>query len=94
MTLPLKCHTRDTVGTLARSVRDIALMDNVLSGEHGGAEVVDLSQVTLGVPKDRFFDDLESAVAAAIEKQLSVLGKAGAKLVDVSFEAVWEHNDA
>jgi len=91
--LPIS-HTRDTVGTLARSVRDIALMDNVLSGEHGTAEAVDLSQVTLGVPKDRFFDDLEPAVAMAIEKQLSVLGNAGAKLVDVSFEAVWEHNDA
>ncbi|MEO9516866.1 MAG: indoleacetamide hydrolase [Paracoccaceae bacterium] len=91
--LPIS-HTRDTVGTLARSVRDIALMDNVLSGEHGSAEGVDPSQVTLGVPKDRFFDNLEPAVAVVIEKQLSVLGNAGAKLVDVSFEAVWEHNDA
>ncbi|MEP3636182.1 MAG: indoleacetamide hydrolase [Paracoccaceae bacterium] len=91
--LPIS-HTRDTVGSLARSVRDIALMDNVLSGEHGSAEGVDLSQVTLGVPKDRFFDNLEPAVAVVIEKQLSVLGNAGAKLVDVSFEAVWEHNDA
>ena len=91
--LPIS-HTRDTVGTIARSVRDIALMDNVLSGETVDEGTIDLSQVTLGVPKGRFFDDLEPAVADAIEVQLSVLGKAGAKLVDVSFEPLWTHNDA
>ncbi|MEP4196811.1 MAG: indoleacetamide hydrolase [Aliishimia sp.] len=91
--LPIS-HTRDTVGTIARSVRDIALIDNVLSGEAGDAGTIDLSQVTLGVPKDRFFDDLEPAVAQAVENQLSVLSNAGVKLVDVSFEALWAHNDA
>ncbi|MEP1766554.1 MAG: indoleacetamide hydrolase [Sulfitobacter sp.] len=91
--LPIS-HTRDTVGTIARSVRDIDLMDRVLSGEAGQADAVDLSQVTLGVPKDRFFDGLEPAVADAIDAQLSVLGKAGAKLVDVNLKPIWEHNDA
>jgi mandelamide amidase len=91
--LPIS-HTRDTVGTIARSVRDVALMDNVLSGKSADKGTVDLSQVTFGVPKDRFFDDLEPAVANAIETQLSVLSKAGAKLVDVSFEPIWAHNDA
>lgn len=91
--LPIS-HTRDTVGTIARSVRDIALMDNVLSNEVVDEGDVDLFQVTLGVPKGRFFDDLEPAVAEAIEAQLSVLGKTGAKLVDVSFEPIWAHNDA
>ncbi|MEP3783287.1 MAG: indoleacetamide hydrolase [Ascidiaceihabitans sp.] len=91
--LPIS-HTRDTVGTIARSVRDISLMDSVLSGEAENAGVAELSQVRLGVPKDRFFDDLEPAVAAAIEAQLSVLSNAGAKLVDIRFETIWEHNDA
>ncbi|MEH6520769.1 indoleacetamide hydrolase [Sulfitobacter sp.] len=91
--LPIS-HTRDTVGTIARSVRDVALMDNVLSGKSADKGTVDLSQVTFGVPKGRFFDDLEPAVANAIETQLSVLSKAGAKLVDVSFEPIWAHNDA
>lgn len=91
--LPIS-HTRDTVGTIARSVRDVALMDNVLSGKSADKGTVDLSQVTFGVPKDRFFDDLDPAIANAIETQLSVLSKAGAKLVDVSFEPIWAHNDA
>ncbi len=91
--LPIS-HTRDTVGTIARSVRDIALMDNVLSSEIADERNVDLSQVTLGVPGDRFFDDLELAVARAIEAQLLVLSNAGAKLIDVSFEPIWGHNDA
>ena len=91
--LPIS-HTRDTVGPIARTVRDIALMDGVLSGGTSDVDAVDLSQVTLGVPRQLFFADLEPAVAAALEAQLSVLAKAGARLVEVSFEPLWPHNEA
>ena len=91
--LPIS-HTRDTVGPLARTVRDIALMDGVLGGETSDLGALDLSQITLGVPRQMFFEALEPVVARAIEAQLSVLSRAGARLVDVSFEPLWTHNEA
>ncbi len=91
--LPIS-HTRDTVGPIARTVRDIALMDGVLSGGAADLDALDLSQVTLGVPRQMFFEDLEPAVASAVEAQLSILSRAGAQMVEVSFEPLWSHNEA
>jgi Asp-tRNA(Asn)/Glu-tRNA(Gln) amidotransferase A subunit family amidase len=87
-------HTRDTVGPLARSVRDIALLDRVLSGNNGEIADVELSKVTLGVPRQMFFDNLDPSVAKAVKAQLSVLSAAGAKLVEVSLDPIWPHNEA
>ncbi len=87
-------HTRDTVGPLARSVRDIALFDNVLADDASGLADIELGSVTLGVPRQMFFDNLDPMVAKAVEAQLSTLSAAGAKLVEVGFEAIWGHNEA
>lgn len=85
-------RTRDTPGPLARSVRDIALFDRVLSGNSNTLESIDLSAITLGVPKEVFFENLDPHVAAMIEAQMNVLSRAGATLVDVSFDPIWTHN--
>lgn len=87
-------HTRDTVGPMARSVRDIVLFDSVLSGDVTDLGDLAMANVTLGVPRQMFYDNLDPAVAEAVETQLSVLSAAGAKLVDVSFEPIWAHNEA
>lgn len=87
-------QTRDTAGPIARSVRDIVLMDGVLEGNGAVVTALDLSQVTLGVPRQMFFNGLEPQVATAIEAQLAVLAKTGARLVDVSLEPLWPHNEA
>ncbi|MBY6142081.1 indoleacetamide hydrolase [Leisingera daeponensis] len=87
-------HTRDTVGPLARSVRDIALLDTVLSGDNTELADVEMGNVTLGVPRLMFYDNLDPVVARAVEAQLSTLSAAGAKLVDVSLEPIWPHNEA
>jgi mandelamide amidase len=87
-------HTRDTVGTLARSTRDIALFDGVLSGDDAALAERAMTDVTLGVPRNMFYDNLDPVVDAAVEAQLSVLSAAGAKLVDVDFDGIWPHNEA
>ena len=53
-----------------------------------------MGTVTLGVPRQMFFHNLDPVVAEAIETQLTVLSAAGAKLIDVSFEPIWRHNEA
>ena len=87
-------HTRDTAGPIARSVRDIILLDDILSGQTTTPVEVDISQVTLGVPRQVFFDNLDPIVAAAVEGQLRVLTKAGARLVEVDLSDIWPHNAA
>lgn len=88
-------HTRDTPGPLARSVRDIALFDAVLSGA-APADLPErsLAGLTLGVPRAVFFDDLDPVVATATQAALDTLAKAGARLVEVGFDAIWPHNEA
>ncbi len=87
-------HTRDTVGPLARSVRDIVLFDKVLSGDASHSSSSNISDFTIGVPRQVFFDNLDPLVAQAIEKQLINLSSQGAKLVEISLEPIWAHNEA
>ncbi|MEM7061436.1 MAG: indoleacetamide hydrolase [Pseudomonadota bacterium] len=87
-------HTRDTVGPLARSVRDIALFDGVLANDASGLADIELGAVTLGVPRQMFFENLDPVVAEVVEAQLSALSAAGARLVEVSLNAIWGHNEA
>jgi indoleacetamide hydrolase len=87
-------HTRDTVGPMARTVRDIALIDGVLSGGTADLPNMDIQNITLGVPRQMFFENLDPVVAEIVEVQLTRLSSAGARLVEVSFETVWPHNEA
>lgn len=87
-------HTRDTVGPLARSVRDIVLFDGILSGDTSAVADSVGGDFTIGVPRQMFFEDLDPAVADAVEAQLSTLSAKGWNLVEVSLESIWPHNEA
>jgi indoleacetamide hydrolase len=87
-------QTRDTVGPIARSVADIALFDKVLGGDTQEASVPEISDITLGVPRDIFYENLDPLVEQAINVQLGALESAGAKLVEVSMPDIWAHNEA
>ncbi|MBL4876142.1 MAG: indole acetimide hydrolase, partial [Cohaesibacteraceae bacterium] len=53
-------HTRDTVGTIARTVGDVELFDQVLrSGPAGVSGAEPMEHIRLGVPQEVFFEDLE-----------------------------------
>lgn len=87
-------HTRDTVGTIVNTVEDVVLLDNVLSGAATNASAKNLSGVVLGLPKEVFFEDLETEVEEAVQAQLKTLEGAGVTLVDVSLADIWPHNTA
>lgn len=91
-------HTRDTAGPMTRSVADARLLDAVIVGGDSGAgsarDVADLTRIRLGVPRPHFYDDLEPAVAAATERALSLLSRAGATLVEVEVTDVARLNEA
>lgn len=91
--LVLLSGTRDTVGPLARTVADVALLDGVLAHaldvartEPGGTgeplEGVPLAGLRLGVPRS-FYAGLAPDLDRLIERRLTQLRDAGAQLVDV-----------
>ncbi|NQZ72694.1 MAG: indoleacetamide hydrolase [Dinoroseobacter sp.] len=87
-------HTRDTVGAITRSMRDIALIDGILSNDDKPYVKVDLTDVVLGIPSEVFYEDLDPEVETYIQTALSALEKSGATLVDVSLAEIWPLNEA
>jgi Asp-tRNA(Asn)/Glu-tRNA(Gln) amidotransferase A subunit family amidase len=65
----------------------------VLAGEPGGLSPVDLKGVRIGVPRERFWEDLSPEVRACSEQALQVLTRAGVQLVEVSFPGLLQAND-
>jgi aspartyl-tRNA(Asn)/glutamyl-tRNA(Gln) amidotransferase subunit A len=77
-------HTLDSVGAITRSVRDAALVHEILSGQRLARGTAALSNYRLAVPQSLMLDALEPGVARAFERALALLAKAGARLVDIA----------
>jgi amidase len=80
-------HSQDTAGPMARSVREVALLLEVLAGQPGfaaacseDAAAAGLPGVRIGVARSSFGDHV--GTDAVIEGVLSLLSAAGADLVD------------
>jgi len=86
-------HTLDTVGAFARSVADIALLDSVVTGQVVTPRET-LKGLRFGLPRARFFDNLDPAVEKAMDEALAKLEAAGATLVDISLQDIWAHAEA
>jgi aspartyl-tRNA(Asn)/glutamyl-tRNA(Gln) amidotransferase subunit A len=93
--MPLS-FTLDTVGPLARTAQDCALIMSLIAGPDPldpttsaapawNAEAAGRSPHTLkiGVPASFYVDDLDSAVTAALDAALATFGKLGAQIVKV-----------
>ena len=81
--LPLS-FTLDSVGSIAKTVADCALLDQVLAaGTEGVPAPPKLSGLRFAVPKTIFQDDLTVAVGNAFTAALHRLSVAGANLVEL-----------
>ena len=81
--------TRDTPGPLGRSVADVRLLDEAITGTALAARC-QLQGLRIGVPRDPFYLGLEPAVAALAEATLDLLATHGAVLVDVDLSPLPE----
>lgn len=72
--------TRDTPGTMARSVADLLLLDSVLTDDWTMSGT-DVQTLRLGIPGDYFLSDLEDDVAVAVETEFKRLEACGFELV-------------
>lgn len=85
--------TRDTVGPMAKTVKDIILLDRLLSADSIENYSVDISDLRLGVPRAHFYENLEPAVAEHTEGLLQCLKASGATLVEANIEQLAEVNE-
>lgn len=86
-------HTRDTVGPMARTVADVALLDAVISGGAVPAPA-SLKGVRLGVYRAYFFDNLDADTRMVTEAALAKLRQAGVEIVEVDMPELRKLNDA
>ena len=85
-------HTRDTVGPMARSVADIALLDAVITGSPV-VTAASLRGLRLGVPAS-FWDGLEAQLAAVVTRARGRLADAGVVFVDVDLPGLQALNNS
>lgn len=82
-------RTQDTLGPLAHSVADCALVFNALTGQPDRLiEISALEQLIILVPEGFVMDGLAPSVAAAFESSLKGLGRAGARIRRQSIPAL------
>jgi aspartyl-tRNA(Asn)/glutamyl-tRNA(Gln) amidotransferase subunit A len=77
----------DSVGPIGVSVACCALTDAIMAGEppEVGAEMP-VEGLRLGIPQKVMLDDLEAPVAAAFERAISSLSRAGARIAELPLE--------
>jgi aspartyl-tRNA(Asn)/glutamyl-tRNA(Gln) amidotransferase subunit A len=83
--------TLDSVGPIGVSVACCALTDAVMAYEPAEAPApISPDGLRLGIPRTVMLDDLEAPVAAAFERAVSVLSRAGARIVELPLEMLGE----
>ncbi|WP_417320714.1 indoleacetamide hydrolase [Emcibacter sp.] len=87
-------HTRDTIGTFARAVEDIMLVDEAITGEKPLETLPSLKGVRIGVPRTYFYENLEPDVAAAAEKTIELLKSNGAEIIEADIPDVGPLDEA
>lgn len=87
-------HTRDTIGPMARSVADIALLDRVCSGEALPPFEKPIEEIRIGVPAAYFYENLDYELEIVVAKALERFRAEGVQLIDVDIENVQALNDS
>ena len=86
-------HSRDTVGPMAQTVADVALLDSVIV--HGKLPPpASLDGVRLGAYRAYFFADLDADTKAVADAALEKLKAAGVTIVEVDMPDLKTLNDA
>jgi len=81
-------HTLDSIGALTRSVRDAALVHEILSGEPLRASDKPLQDCHFAVAQTVMLEGLDAQVAANFERSLQVLRDAGAHITPIALNDI------
>jgi aspartyl-tRNA(Asn)/glutamyl-tRNA(Gln) amidotransferase subunit A len=77
-------HTLDSIGALTRSVRDAALVHEILSAEALAPHAKALKDCHFAVPQTVMLDALDAQVAANFECSLKALRDTGARVTEIA----------
>ncbi len=81
--------TRDTIGPMARSVNDLFLLDQVITGAPAEPPL-SLSGIRLGIDRDYYCTSVDPEIATMFDEETKRLSDAGAEITDVSIEGLEE----
>ncbi len=76
--------TQDRVGTMARSVEDLVLLDQALSAQGSHVQSVPLAGLRLGIDRANFAANVDPQTDAVFEAALTKLQQQGVTIVNVS----------
>jgi len=82
--------TRDSVGVMANSVADLAVLDAVVSGEPWSLDELDLAGIRIGRPRGAFCAALDDRTAAILDSVADLLADRGAIIVDADIPELHE----
>jgi indoleacetamide hydrolase len=85
-------HTRDTVGAMARTVADVALLDSVIAGTPLPVAAT-LKGLRIGLPKAYFWDNLDTELATLLNAVVQRLKDAGVVFVEADLVGIGALND-
>jgi indoleacetamide hydrolase len=83
----------DQVGPQARTIKDLALFDSVVTGDWGPVEPVPLRGVRLGVVRDYWYTDLDPEVERITDIVLTRLRGAGVEIIESTFPEIANVHD-
>ncbi len=83
--------TRDTAGPMARTMRDIVLLDSVITHDFRPITPTPLDAIRLGIAQP-FFTGLDQETAAIMQQTLDRLRAAGVTIVDVGLATILTQN--
>ncbi|TPI17160.1 amidase [Mesorhizobium sp. B4-1-3] len=79
--------TLDSIGPLARSVADCAVVDAVMAGEEPTVlQLAPLATLRIGIPRGALFGETQAEVAEAFEACIDRIGRAGARAADLPID--------
>lgn len=87
-------QTRDTIGPMAQSVADLALLDAVMAGDDAPLVPREPGSLRLGVPRRVLWEGLEPGVAERCEGVIEQLARAGVTLIETDPADLWEDDAA
>jgi indoleacetamide hydrolase len=86
--------TRDTIGPLATTVADLALLDSIMAADSTPVAPREAASLRIGVPRRVLWENLEPGVADRSEEALELLGRAGITLIEADPQDLWEDDAA
>ena len=79
--------TLDSIGPLARTVEDCAIVHGIISGEaYQAPDLVSLTGLRLAVPTDVVLEGVDADVSRAFERACSAISNAGAAVSELRFD--------